>query len=89
LCRGLEKFFKQEFGSAIIEASVGYTGGHAEYPTYEQVCQGSTGHAEAFRFEFDPQKVRYEALVEYLFRMHDPTTLNRQVKLRLISLRDL
>lgn len=53
-------------------------GGNIPEPTYRQVCNGDTGHAEAYQFEYDPQKVKYDDLVEYLFRIHDPTTLNRQ-----------
>ena len=56
----------------------GYIGGHAEDPTYKQVCGGDTGHAEAIRIEFDPDQVSYEELLDIFFHIHDPTTLNRQ-----------
>jgi peptide-methionine (S)-S-oxide reductase len=56
----------------------GYTGGHVPNPTYKQVCDGTTGHAEATRIEFDPSVVSYARLLEIFFESHDPTTLNRQ-----------
>ena len=56
----------------------GYTGGHVANPTYKQVCEGTTGHAEATRIEFDPSVVTYDKLLEIFFDSHDPTTLNRQ-----------
>ena len=61
-----------------MSSKVGYTGGTAVNPTYREVCTGTTGHAEALQIEYDPSKVKYEDLVEYHFRMHDPTTMNRQ-----------
>ncbi|MBK9138361.1 MAG: peptide-methionine (S)-S-oxide reductase MsrA [Verrucomicrobia bacterium] len=56
----------------------GYAGGHVENPTYKQVCEGRTGHAEVVRIEFDPAKVTVERLLEIFWDCHDPTTLNRQ-----------
>ena len=56
----------------------GYIGGTVAKPTYEQVCSGLTGHAEAIQIEYDPQEVPYEKLLEVFFSTHDPTTLNRQ-----------
>ena len=56
----------------------GYMGGHVENPTYEAVCTGSTGHAEIIQITFDPQVIQYETLLDWLWRSHDPTTLNRQ-----------
>jgi peptide-methionine (S)-S-oxide reductase len=53
-------------------------GGTTKNPTYEQVCNGNTGHAEVLYLEYYPDKVNVEDLIEYFFRMHDPTTLNRQ-----------
>lgn len=62
----------------IIETTVGYTGGHTENPTYEEVCTHTTGHAEAVLVEFNPEIVNYHTLLKHFFRMHDPTQLNRQ-----------
>lgn len=56
----------------------GYSGGRTENPTYEEVCSGTTGHAEVIQIEYDPSEVRYEELLEIFFATHDPTTLNRQ-----------
>ena len=56
----------------------GYAGGTKENPSYEEVCTGSTGHAEVIQIEFDPQKISYEKLIGYFWDAHDPTTLNRQ-----------
>ena len=56
----------------------GYIGGTVAKPTYEQVCSGLTGHAEAIQIEYDPHEVSYEKLLEVFFSTHDPTTLNRQ-----------
>jgi len=62
----------------VIETEVGYTGGTTSDPVYEDVHAGTTGHAEAVRIVFDPQRLSYEDLLGYFFRMHDPTTPNRQ-----------
>jgi peptide-methionine (S)-S-oxide reductase len=56
----------------------GYTGGHVDHPTYKQICNGDTGHAEVTRIEFDPAVVSFAKLLEVFFVSHDPTTLNRQ-----------
>lgn len=73
---GVQYYFDQVPG--VVKTTVGYTGGHTENPTYEQVCTHTTGHAEAVLFEFDPEQVDYEMLCRQFFRMHDPTQLNRQ-----------
>lgn len=73
---GVEVAFRQIPG--VKNVTVGYTGGKAEHPSYELVCTGTTGHAEAVLVEFDPAEVPYETLLEHFWKIHDPTTLNRQ-----------
>ena len=73
---GIQFYFDQVPG--VIKTTVGYTGGHTENPSYEDVCSHTTGHAEATLIEFDPKVVTYEELLIHLFRIHDPTQLNRQ-----------
>ena len=73
---GVQFYFDQVPG--VRETEVGYTGGHTDNPTYEQVCTHTTGHAEAVKIVFDPNEVTYETLVKQFFHMHDPTQLNRQ-----------
>ncbi len=62
----------------VIDTTVGYTGGTVPNPTYDQVSRGNTGHAESLEVVYDPARVSYEALLEFFFRAHDPTTKNRQ-----------
>ncbi len=62
----------------VIAVESGYSGGNVPDPTYEQVCTGTTGHAEVVRITFDPTEITYEDLLEVFFSIHDPTTLNRQ-----------
>lgn len=73
---GVQDYFDQVPG--VIETEVGYTGGHVDQPSYEAVCSHTTGHAEAVKVVYDPEKVSYETLLKHFFRMHDPTQLNRQ-----------
>lgn len=72
----LEAVYQQLKGIVAVES--GYAGGHAENPSYEQVCDGTTGHAEVVRITFDPDVVRYREILEIFFTIHDPTTRNRQ-----------
>lgn len=62
----------------VLRTDVGYTGGTTRGPLYEQVKSGETGHAEAIEIEFDAEKISYEELLLFFFKMHDPTTANRQ-----------
>ncbi|MFQ5582637.1 MAG: peptide-methionine (S)-S-oxide reductase MsrA [Mariprofundaceae bacterium] len=62
----------------VISTTVGYTGGHKKDPTYREVSAGGTGHAEAIRIDYDPQKVSYTQLLDIFWRNIDPTTANRQ-----------
>jgi peptide-methionine (S)-S-oxide reductase len=62
----------------VLDAEVGYTGGHVDRPTYQQVCTGRTGHAEAVRVTYDPDRISYESLLEVFWTNHDPTQFNRQ-----------
>ncbi len=72
----LEAVYDQMRGVKSVQS--GYIGGSLERPTYEAVCGGTTGHAEAVRITFDPNVISYQALLEVFFVIHDPTTLNRQ-----------
>jgi peptide-methionine (S)-S-oxide reductase len=72
----LEAVYQEMEGVYRVES--GYTGGRVSNPTYEQVCSGSTGHAEAVRVTFDPGVTSYRDILEVFFAIHDPTTLNRQ-----------
>ena len=62
----------------VTRVESGYMGGDVPHPTYEQVCAGTTGHAEVIRLEFDPSVISYRDILEIFFTIHDPTTLNRQ-----------
>jgi peptide-methionine (S)-S-oxide reductase len=62
----------------VESVTSGYAGGHAEDPTYEEVCTGNTGHAEVVQLEYDPEAIGYDELLEIFFSIHDPTQLNRQ-----------
>ncbi|MFW5997069.1 MAG: bifunctional methionine sulfoxide reductase B/A protein, partial [Lentisphaeria bacterium] len=73
---GVEEILRQIEG--VIDTTVGYTGGTTSNPSYGEVCTGTTGHAEAVKVVYDPSIVSYETLLDYFFRLHDPTTINRQ-----------
>ena len=73
---GVEDFFLQVSG--VSDAVSGYAGGATDNPSYRQVCHGDTYHAEVVEVTFDPNKVSYATLVDLFFRMHNPTTRNRQ-----------
>lgn len=62
----------------IVSIEPGYMGGHVPQPTYDQVCSGRSGHAEVARIRFDPRVLPYAALLEWFWKLHDPTTRNRQ-----------
>tara|TARA_Y100000588_G_C14234428_1_gene916639 strand:- start:497 stop:1045 length:549 start_codon:yes stop_codon:yes gene_type:complete len=72
----LEAVFERIPG--VHEVVSGYAGGTTENPTYREVCEGTTGHAEVCQVQFDPEAVSYEKILEVFWRAHDPTTLNRQ-----------
>jgi peptide-methionine (S)-S-oxide reductase len=71
-----EAVFKDLTGVSAVES--GYIGGHVDRPTYREVCGGDTGHAEAIRVTFDPNRIGYDDILDIFFATHDPTQLNRQ-----------
>jgi len=73
---GVEASFRAVEG--VVATQVGYTGGRRANPTYTQVCTDKTGHAEAVEVTYDPEKVSFERLLDLFWKIHDPTTLNRQ-----------
>ncbi|KZL88329.1 peptide methionine sulfoxide reductase [Colletotrichum incanum] len=76
---GVEHLYRKHFqGKGLIDARVGYIGGDLANPTYRAVCGGKTGHAEALQVVFQPNDVSYRQLLEFFYRMHDPTTANKQ-----------
>ncbi|HUF61371.1 MAG TPA: peptide-methionine (S)-S-oxide reductase MsrA [Verrucomicrobiales bacterium] len=72
----IEAVLEQIEGVSDVES--GYMGGRVKNPTYQQVSAGTTGHAEVVQVTFDPAKISFEKLLEYFWKLHDPTTLNRQ-----------
>ncbi len=73
---GVEAAFRQVEG--VVSTAVGYMGGTLKNPSYQDVCTDQTGHAEVVQVEYDPTKVPYDALLGVFWKIHDPTTLNRQ-----------
>jgi peptide-methionine (S)-S-oxide reductase len=73
---GVEAYFANLPG--VITTQVGFTGGTLPNPSYEQVCTGRTGHAEAILLEYNPEEISYEELLDHFWKMHNPTSLNRQ-----------
>lgn len=73
---GVQYYFDQIPG--VVATTVGYSGGHTEDPSYDQVATRTTGHAESVLVEFDPKKVSYQTLLKQFFRMHDPTQVGGQ-----------
>lgn len=72
----IEEIFRHLKG--VEQVTSGYAGGHTKNPTYEEVCEGNTGHAEVVQIVFDPRTITFEEILEVFFSVHDPTTLNRQ-----------
>ncbi|TKA31615.1 hypothetical protein B0A50_01692 [Salinomyces thailandicus] len=76
---GIEHMYRKDFGGkGLLDARVGYIGGNTDAPSYRAVCSGATGHAEACLLAYDPSKLSYSTILEYFYKMHDPTTSNRQ-----------
>jgi methionine-S-sulfoxide reductase len=73
---GVQKKF--DLTSGVLETNVGYTGGYSDNPSYEDVCFQDTGHAEAIEIKYDPKIISYKELLDIFWKMHNPTTLNRQ-----------
>lgn len=73
---GVEARFRELDG--VVDAEVGYTGGTTENPDYRSVCSGRTGHAEAVRVTYDPERIGYAQLLDVFFNLHDPTQVDRQ-----------
>jgi peptide-methionine (S)-S-oxide reductase len=72
----LEAAFAELAGVRRVES--GYAGGHVHQPSYQQVCAGTTGHAEVIQVEYDPERLSYRQLLDVFFTIHDPTTRDRQ-----------
>jgi len=73
---GVESILKALPG--VLKTEAGYSGGPTSDPTYEQVCSGRTGHAEVVQVTFDPSKISFSSILDYFWRLHDPTQVNRQ-----------
>ncbi|ORZ35319.1 peptide methionine sulfoxide reductase MsrA [Catenaria anguillulae PL171] len=76
---GVEHIYNKHYRTkGILSTSVGYAQGTSDNPSYKQVCTGTTNHAEVLRIEFDPARLSFEEIVTFFFKIHDPTTVNRQ-----------
>jgi len=73
---GVEELVRKLPG--VVDTTVGYAGGTLDNPRYEDVKKGRTGHAESLQIAFDPSKISYDEILDFFFRLHDPTTANRQ-----------
>jgi len=73
---GVEELVRKLPG--VVDTTVGYAGGTLDNPRYEDVKKGRTGHAESLQIVFDPSKISYDEILDFFFRLHDPTTANRQ-----------
>jgi methionine-S-sulfoxide reductase len=73
---GVEELVRKLPG--VVDTTVGYAGGTLDKPRYEDVKEGRTGHAESLQIVFDPSKISYDEILDFFFRLHDPTTANRQ-----------
>lgn len=73
---GVEELVRELPG--VVDTTVGYAGGTLDKPRYEDVKEGRTGHAEALQIVFDPAKISFDEILDFFFRLHDPTTVNRQ-----------
>jgi peptide-methionine (S)-S-oxide reductase len=73
---GIEAAFRRVPG--VLDAAVGYSGGHTQNPNYQEVCTDTTGHAEVAQVTFDPEKLSYDQLLNVFWTIHDPTQVNRQ-----------
>ncbi len=73
---GVEAYFRRVKG--VVRTTAGYSGGNAQNPSYSEVCNGTTGHAESVLVEYDPQVVSYERLLYHFWKIHDPTQIDRQ-----------
>lgn len=73
---GIEESFRKLDG--VLKTTVGYSGGNFENPTYKDVCSGKTGHVEVVQIEYDPNIINFKELLDKFWKIHDPTTLNRQ-----------
>ncbi|MDF2940119.1 MAG: Peptide methionine sulfoxide reductase msrA [Gammaproteobacteria bacterium] len=73
---GVEAAFRKVHG--VVETQVGFMGGHTDQPSYMQVCNGNTGHAEVVHLHYDPSQVPYEDLLQVFWAIHDPTTFHKQ-----------